>query len=71
MKLYFHPEYLLCSFLKRQGRSTGEIQEFLGHASKKTTELYLGSFSDNHKRDVMRDFVKGLKKAPKRAVSSL
>ena len=67
---FYAARHSFATVLKRQGRSTEEIQEFLGHASKKTTELYLGSFSDNHKRDVMRDFVKGLKKVPTRAVSS-
>ncbi len=60
---FYAARHSFATVLKRQGRSTEEIQEFLGHASKKTTELYLGSFSDNHKRDVMRDFVKGLKSA--------
>ena len=60
---FYAARHSFATVLKRQGRSTEEIQEFLGHASKKTTELYLGSFSDNHKRDVMRDFVKGLKKS--------
>lgn len=59
---FYAARHSFATVLKQQGRSTEEIQEFLGHASKKTTELYLGSFSDNHKRNVMRDFVKGLKK---------
>lgn len=60
---FYAARHSFATVLKRQGRSTEEIQEFLGHASKKTTELYLGSFSDSHKRNVMRDFVKGLKNA--------
>ena len=60
---FYAARHSFATVLKRQGRSTEEIQEFLGHATKKTTELYLGSFSDNHKRNIMRDFVKGLKKA--------
>ncbi len=60
---FYAARHSFATVLKRQGRSTEEIQEFLGHATKKTTELYLGSFSDNHKRNVMRDFVKGLKNA--------
>lgn len=60
---FYSARHSFATVLKRQGRSTEEIQEFLGHASKKTTELYLGSFSDDHKRKIMRDFVKQLKTA--------
>ncbi len=49
--------------LKRLGRSTVEIQEFLGHSNVKTTERYLASFGDTHNRTIMKNFVKQLKSA--------
>jgi integrase/recombinase XerD len=43
--------------MKRQGATTEYIQEALGHADKKTTEIYLDSFED----EVKKDFSKLLK----------
>jgi integrase len=60
---FFGARHSFATVLKRQGRSTEEIQEFLGHASKKTTEVYLGSFSTEHKRNIMRNFTKKLQSA--------
>lgn len=59
---FYAARHSFATTLKRQGRSTEEIQEFLGHTDKKTTERYLASFGDEHKRSIMNDFVKQLKK---------
>jgi len=58
---FYAARHSFATSLKRQGRSIEEIQEFLGHADKKTTERYLASFGDEHKRSIMTDFVKQLK----------
>ena len=60
---FYAARHSFATTLKRQGRSTEEIQEFLGHTDKKTTERYLASFGDEHKRSIMNDFVKKLKKS--------
>lgn len=41
----------VATHLKRLGASTEYIQESLGHSSKKTTEIYLGSFENEIKKD--------------------
>jgi integrase len=58
---FYAARHSFATTLKRQGRSIEEIQEFLGHSDKKTTERYLSSFGDAHKRSIMNDFVKRLK----------
>jgi integrase len=60
---FYAARHSFATTLKRQGRSIEEIQEFIGHSDKKTTERYLASFGDEHKRSVMNDFVKKLKTA--------
>jgi integrase len=60
---FYAARHSFATTLKRQGRSTEEIQEFLGHTDKKTTERYLASFGDEHKRTIMNDFVKQLKES--------
>jgi site-specific recombinase XerD len=57
---FYAARHSFATTLKRQGRSIEEIQEFLGHADKKTTERYLASFGDEHKRSIMKDFVRQL-----------
>ena len=57
---FYAARHSFATTLKRQGRSIEEIQEFLGHADKKTTERYLASFEDEHKRSIMKDFVRQL-----------
>ena len=59
---FYAARHSFATTLKRQGRSTEEIQEFLGHTDKKTTERYLASFGDEHKRSIMNDFVRQLKR---------
>ena len=58
---FYAARHSFATSLKRQGRSIEEIQEFLGHSDKKTTERYLASFGDEHKRSIMADFVNQLK----------
>jgi integrase len=58
---FYSARHCFATTLKRQGRSIEEIQEFLGHSDKKTTERYLASFGDAHKRSIMNNFVKQLK----------
>jgi integrase len=58
---FYEARHSFATTLKRQGRSIEEIQEFLGHTDKKTTERYLASFGDGHKRSIMNDFVQKLK----------
>lgn len=41
------------TILKRSGASTEYIQESLGHADKKTTENYLGSFDKEIKKNLL------------------
>jgi len=60
---FYAARHSFATTLKRQGRSIEEIQEFLGHSDKKTTERYLASFGDDHKRSIMTDFVQHLKSA--------
>lgn len=60
---FYAARHSFATTLKRQGRSIEEIQEFLGHSDKKTTERYLASFGDAHKRSIMNNFVKQLKGA--------
>lgn len=59
---FYSARHSFATTLKRQGRSIEEIQEFIGHTDKKTTERYLASFGDDHKRAIMSDFVKQLEK---------
>jgi integrase/recombinase XerD len=58
---FYGARHSFATTLKRQGRSTEEIQEFIGHTDKRTTELYLASFGDDHKRNVIRNFVNEIK----------
>lgn len=58
---YYAARHSFATTLKRQGRSVEEIQEFLGHSDKRTTERYLASFADEHKRSIMNNFVQHLK----------
>lgn len=60
---FYAARHSFATTLKRQGRSIEEIQEFLGHTDKKTTERYLASFGDEHKRSIMNDFVRQLREA--------
>lgn len=60
---FYAARHSFATSLKRQGRSAEEIKEFLGHSNIKTTERYLASFGDDHNKAIIKDFVKGLKKA--------
>jgi integrase/recombinase XerD len=42
------------SVLKRSGASTEFISEALGHTNLRTTQSYLASFEDDHKREVVK-----------------
>lgn len=57
---FYAARHSFATTLKRQGRSTEEIQEFLGHSNIKTTERYLASFGDDHKRNIIQGYIKGL-----------
>lgn len=58
---FYAARHSFATMLKRQGRSVSEIQEFLGHTNVRTTERYLASFGDEHKRIIMKNFVRQLK----------
>ena len=57
---FYAARHSFATSLKRQGRSVGEIQEFLGHSNIRTTERYLASFGDQHKRSIIQGFMKEL-----------
>lgn len=58
---FYAARHSFATTLKRQRKSTQEIQEFLGHSNVRTTELYLASFEDSHKRSIMNNFFKTVK----------
>ena len=60
---FYAARHSFATSLKGQGRSVEEIQEFLGHSNIKTTERYLASFGDDHNRNIMKDFVRKLRKS--------
>jgi integrase/recombinase XerD len=62
---FYAARHSFATTLKRQGRTTEEIQEFVGHSSKRTTELYLASFGDDYMRGIMSGFVSSLKSKSK------
>jgi integrase/recombinase XerD len=61
---FYSARHSFATTLKRQGRSVEEIREFLGHSDIRTTERYLSSFGDEHKRNIMTDFVRSMRRMP-------
>ena len=50
----YSARHSFATILKQSGASTEFISESLGHSDLRTTQNYLGSFEDDHKKEVVK-----------------